>query len=245
MLRDEYFRRLVEASYVDLYLAGVDGARLYWPWRMARDEDSLSMSYRNACEVYWVDSKIGDSDYSNQEVLDDGFRYDSEAILLADTMGDSEETIKSIKDGLDIADDHPFDGDIVIPLQAPFAESYEEFAGESEYYAIGGLKDEKDDQKRIQAAQSVRDIAGDDIHLHGLGWGPRDGLVAAVHDNPSLIDSIDYSTPVQSSIEALPGDERMSVTAMQAATRLVKDLRRLTPNVSPPQNRQLMEFQRP
>jgi len=64
-----------------------------------------------------------------------------------------------------------------------------------------------------------------------LGWGPRDQLAGAIHDNPDLLDSVDYSTAIQSSTDALAGKERMSVTAMAAATQLVRDLRKLTPNV--------------
>jgi hypothetical protein len=231
MLRDEYFRRLVDDAYIGLYLAGNDGARIYWPWRMARENGSLSDRHRNSCEVYWVDSSIQNSDYTNRDVLDDAARYNAEAVLLADTMGEFEQTVKSLKHGLDLADDHAFSGDIIIPLQAPYDKCYAEFAGESNYYAIGGLKNSSTDQPRIQAAKTVREIAGDSIHLHGLGWGPRDELVSAIHDDPDLLDSIDYSTPVQSNTEAMAGTERMSVTAMAAAERLVRDLRKVTPHV--------------
>jgi len=230
MIREEYLRRLVDASYVDLYLAGNDGARIYWPWRMARENGSLSTRHRNACENYWVDSSIGNEDYGNQEVLDDAHDKEAEGVLLADTEGDFEETVDAIHEGLELADGHPFDGDIIIPLQAPFDECYAEFAGQSDYYAIGGLR-HSSDQERIAAAQTVRDLAGNDIHLHGLGWGPRDTLAEAIHDDPQLIDSMDYSTPIQSNTDAMPGDERMSVVASEAGTRLIRDLRRVTPNV--------------
>lgn len=222
---------MIDDAYLELYLAGNDGARIYWPWRMARENGSLSNRHRNACEVYWVDSSIMNDDYTNADVLDDADKYDAEGVLLADTLGSFDETIKSVKRGLDLADDHSFDGDVIIPLQQPYDESYVEFAGESDYYAIGGLKDSSTDVPRIEAARTVREIAGENIHLHGLGWGPRDELVRAVHTNPNLLDSIDYSTPVQSNTDAMAGAERMSVTAMGAAERLVRDLRRVTPNV--------------
>lgn len=230
MLRDEYFRRLVDDSYIDLYLAGNDGARIYWPWRMARENGSLGDRHRNACEVYWVDSSIFNSEYQNEEALDDAFKYDAEAVLLADTMDDYEQTVESIKNGLDLADDHLFDGDVIIPLQKPYDDCYLEFEDESDYYAIGGLNRGSDAQ-RIGAARDVRDVAGYDIHLHGLGWGPRDQLAGAIHDDPQLIDSVDYSTPVQNNANAEHGDEHMSITAYEAGGRLLRDLRRVTPNV--------------
>jgi len=231
MIREEYFRRLVDAAHILLFLAGVDGARLYWPWRMARTGGSLGESYRNACEVYWVDSAIQDGTYGNKDVLDDALEFDAEAALLADTMGDYGETVSALKEGLNLADDHPFDGNIVIPLQAPFDECYAEFAGESEYYAIGGLKDADTDAPRIEAAQTVRELAGTDVHLHGLGWGVRDELMNALHSNPQLLDSVDYSSPVQSNTHAVPGDERMTVTAAEAGAQLIRDLRRASPHV--------------
>jgi len=230
MLRDEYFRRLVDDAYIDLYLAGNDGARIYWPWRMARENGSLGDRHRNACEHYWVDSSIFNSDYQNKEALDDAFRYDAEAVLLADTMGDYDDTVTSIHDGLGLVDGHPFNGTIIIPLQAPYDECYREFEGESTHYAIGGLN-WGSDRRRIEAARTVRDIGGDDIHLHGLGWGIGDQLAGEIHANPDLLDSVDYSTPTQSNTDALPGKERSSVTGMEAAARLVRDIRKVTPNV--------------
>lgn len=230
MLRDEYLRRLIDAAYIDLYLAGNDGARIYWPWRMARENGSLGNRHRNACENYWVDSSIFNSDYQNKEALDDGHKYDAEGVLLADTMGDYEETVESIHRGLEIAKTHPFDGTVIIPLQKPYDDCYREFEGESTHYAIGGLN-RGSDRQRIEAARTVRDVAGYNIHLHGLGWGIGNQLAGAIHNNPDLLDSVDYSTPIQSNTDAEAGDERASVTAMGAATRLVRDLRRVTPNV--------------
>lgn len=214
-----------------MFLAGVDGARLYWPWRMARERGSLGKAYRNACEVYWVDSSIQNSEYGNADVLDDAFKYDAEAALLADTMGEFEATVTALKEGLDMADDHPFEGEIVIPLQAPFDKCYYEFAGESEYYAIGGLLGASTDTPRIQAAETLREMAGYDIHLHGLGWGVRDGLMHALQGNPNLVDSVDYSSPVQNAVGAIAGQERTSVTAAEAGAQLIRDLRKVTPYV--------------
>lgn len=230
MLREEYLRRLVDDAYIDLYLAGCEGARIYWPWRMAREGGSYGTRYRNACESYWLDSSIFNSEYKNKDVLDDGFKVDAEAVLLADTMGDYEQTVDSIHEGLALADDHSFEGTVIIPLQEPYDECYKEFEGESTHYAIGGLN-RGSDRRRIEAARTVRNMAGNSIHLHGLGWGIGNELAGEIHANPELLDSVDYSTPIQSNTDALAGKERMSVLAMKAATQLVEDLRKVTPNV--------------
>ena len=229
MLKQEYMNRLTESCFIDIYLAGVDGARIDWPWRMAKTNGSLGHRYRNACETYWVDSNIQNDEYTNIDVLNDAYKYNADSVLLADVMHDYDATIESINKGLDMADDHAFDGEIIIPLQEPYVECYEQFKGESEYFAIGGLANEQSDPVRIKAAKSLRNVVGNETKLHGLGWGLRDGLVAAIQTNPDLLDSVDCSSPVQTMIDVNGSDERMSVQAAHAGAKLVQWLRSVTP----------------
>jgi hypothetical protein len=96
------------------------------------------------------------------------------------------------------------------------------------------LKDASD-SVRIRAAEQFRDYAGTDVHVHGFGWGVSVDLAAAIRDRSTLLDSLDYSSPVQSSVtDVTPGDERMSVTAAYAGARLVRDLREVTDHPDPP-----------
>jgi len=100
------------------------------------------------------------------------------------------------------------------------------------------MKDAKT-QPQIDAARELRKVVGGDVWLHGLGWGLRkDGkhpneLVDALHQNPSLLDSIDYSTPAQmttSPAHAIDtGEEMSSLQAAQIGTWLIRDLRRVSP----------------
>lgn len=229
MIREEYLRRLVDEAYVDLYLSAVDGARCYWPWRMQPVHEACKR-YRNACEHYIVDSSFKDESITNEDVLDTAAELGAEAAVLADVYQDKDATVDAILDGLELADDHHYDGDLMVPLQAPHVECWEELEGQADIYAIGGLKDATDDAK-LYAAKGVRAAAGKDIHLHGLGFGVTDRLVDAVHAHPDLLDSVDYSTPVQNAnvrdVEA--GKERMSVVASRAAATLIEDLRRVSP----------------
>ena len=236
MIRDEYLRRLVDAAYVDVYLSATDGARLYWPWRMMPVHEA-DKRHRNACERFIVDSSFQDESITNEDVLDMGETLDAEAVVLADVWHDVDATVDALVDGINMYDDHPFDGDVLLPLQPPHAECYRRLISRGvsvdHIFAVGGVKD-KPDSVKLDAAKQLRDVAGPDVHIHGLGYGVTDTTVRGIRQNPDLLDSIDYSTPMQSGLDGTvaPGDERMSVAAMRAASQLVEDLRLVSPFVT-------------
>jgi len=235
MIRDEYLRRLTDAAYLDLYVSGTDGARMYWPWRMQPCHEA-DKRHRNACEHYIIDSSFQDESITNMDVLEKAHDLDAEMCVLADVLHDKDATVRAVLDGLELYDDHPYDGGILVPLQPPHDECYLELEGQGiDVFAVGGVKDE-DDRTRVEAARSVRSVAGPDIHLHGLGYGATTGIVQALQKNPDLLDSIDYSTPIQSGngSDIAPGKERMSVVASRAAAQLVEDLRKFSPYAKPP-----------
>lgn len=230
MIREEYLRRLVDAAHVELHLSGCDGARIYWPWRMEPPHEA-SRSYRNACEQYVIDSAPKRGDITTTDTLDTAVAVDAEVASLADVYQDKDATVDSLLDGLAVADDHQFDGTLLLPLQDPFVECWNEIGAPTEgvWLGIGGLKDASD-AARIRAAEKLRAAVGDDMHIHGFGWGPRNDLAATIRESPGLLDSLDYSTPMQTSINGVtPGEERMSVQAANAGYKLVRDLREVTP----------------
>jgi len=235
MIRTEYLRRLTDAAFLDLYVSGTDGARMYWPWRMQPCHEADSR-HRDACERYIIDSSFQDESITNIDVLDKADTLDAEMCVLADVWHDKDATVDAILEGLELYDDHPFDGGILVPLQPPHDECYLELEGQGiDVFAVGGVKDE-DDRTRVEAARSVRAVAGPEPHLHGLGYGATPGIVQAVQRDPDLLDSIDYSTPIQSGngSDIAPGKERMSVVASRAAAQLVEDLRKFSPYAKPP-----------
>jgi len=228
MLRDEYFRRLVDGAHVELYLSAVDGARIYWPWRMQPPSEA-SARYRNACERYIIDSDPLDDSVAATDVLDCAARHDAEVASLQDVYQDAPATADSLLDGLATADDHAFDGDLLLPLQGPYVECWREIGEPTEHLlGIGGLKDGRP-AERLRAAERLRDAVGSDVWIHGFGWGPT-GIAGAIRDQPDLLDSLDYSTPMQEAAHtnASNGAEVMSVAAMDAARRLIHDLRELS-----------------
>jgi len=228
MIREEYLRRLVDASHVELYLSGQDGARIYWPWRMEKQKEA-SVSYRNACERYVVDSDPLDDSVTNRDVLDTAVRVDAEIASLQDVYQDCSATADKLLEGLAIADDHEFDGTLLLPLQQPYAECWQEIGEPADHWiGLGGLKD-KSDAERVKGTERFRDAAGYGPHVHGFGWGPNQELAAYIRNNPRMLDSLDYSTPIQSApMGDTSGAEAKSVVAAYAGARLVRDLREVT-----------------
>jgi len=242
MLRDEYLRRLVDNAHVDLYLSGNDGARIYWPWRMQPAHEA-AMSYRNACESYMVDSAFSQDDITNIDVLDKAHQLDSEYAFLADVYHDAEGTVDAILEGLELYDDHPYDGKIVAPIQAPHDESFMKLEGQGlDCVAVGGMKD-KSKREQIAATKSLRAVAGESVELHGLGFtlsnydGSPNQWVSAINENPNLLDSMDTSSYLQqvmmNEYAVDDGKERRSVDCMQIGTMLVRDLRRISTFAEP------------
>lgn len=237
MLRDEYLRRLVDGSYIDLYLSGNDGARIYWPWRMQPVHES-SKTYRDACESYIVDSSFNRPDIENVDVLDAAHKVNAEYAVLSDVYQDCEGTVEAILDGLETYDDHQFDGGVIVPLQKPFVKCYKQVECDAiDYVAIGGLKD-KSVQTQIEAVNDLRGYTGSDLKIHGLGFtlrgwnGEPNAWVGEINRQPDLLDSIDTSSYLQKIIvadhEIDKGEERRSVDCVNVAESLVRDLRRVS-----------------
>lgn len=228
MLREEYLRRLVDESYLEIYLSSVDGARIYWPWRMQIPKDASS-KYRNACEKYIIDSDFGDEGVTNEDVLDTAFSVNAEVATLADVYKDCDATIDAILEGVETAENHSFEGELLIPLQQPYVECYESLSDTGSYFGLGGMKDKPLNEKLRRVKEFRREV-GNTTHLHGFGMGVSDELAVELQEWPELLDSVDYTTPIQSAImEIASGEDRMTVVAARAAAQLIEDLRKVTP----------------
>jgi hypothetical protein len=214
--------------------------------------------YQDACEHYVIDSDPIDPSVKTREVLDAAVKYDAEVASLVDYVpwnvyeqeldpdddpeawaayqsvresyaSNYDATVDSVRRGLEIAKSHAFDGTLLVPLQAPFVECWRAIGSPTKHWlGIGGLKT-GGDRERLGASRELRDAVGDDVWVHGFGWGVR-GLAPAIREEPGLLDSLDYSSPMQDAAtdDCTPGEERMSVAAMGAAKRLVRDLREVS-----------------
>lgn len=236
-----YLSKLLSASHIDPYLSinvgsttAPLGPRGYYPYLLhAVDEVPESATERPACYRYIIDSAIGKSDFGNTETLDTAARVNADAAILADDYHDIDSTVTAVLNGLDKYETHPFDGEVIIPLQPPHGECVKKLldAGVStdHIFAIGGLKDCNDDQRKIKATRTVRETLGPDATIHGLGFGITDELATEIRSNPTLLDSIDYSTPAQDCIGDFEnGQERLSSVAASAGATLIEDIRKVS-----------------
>jgi len=231
MLREKFLHRLIDESYLEIYLSSHCGARIYWPWRMQTPKEA-SARYRGACEKYIIDSDFADEEVKNGHVLDCAFKIDAEIAVLSDVYQDIDGTIDAVLKGVELYEDHAFEGDLLIPLQQPYDECYASLSDTGHYFGLGGIKD-KNANKKLELIKQFRETVGYAPNLHGFGMGVSDELAYELQKEPRLLDSIDYSTPIQSNIMGVDnGKERTSVVAMRAATQLIEDLRRVTPNVT-------------
>ena len=226
MIPEKYVRRITDHMLVDLYLSGVDGGRVIWPWKMQAVHEA-DQTHVITSERYVLDSGWQRPDLGTRDVLDRAYTLGADVAVLVDVYQDKDETVDRILKDIEIVDSHPYDGELMVPLQAPYGDCYRELEGTGSIYAIGGLKDGLD-AERLEAAREVRAVAGPDVRLHGLGWGPSEQIAKAIHRDPDLLESIDYSTPLRKGIDMLPsesGAERSTITAAGAVVRLLRDAR--------------------
>jgi hypothetical protein len=195
-----YFRRLevlLEACPVDIYAAS--SLKHPWPFRLQNAAECYPASFWRSQERI-LDSAIGE-DLSNAEVLEHAIERHATAVVAKDYLHDREATTESIREfvGLHDPDRHPR---AYIPLQPPFDEHVRdvypiiEDSHLQHRYMLGGLANAPP-ARRIDELLAFRAEVGDDPVAHGLGWGLDDELVAAVRDEPSLLDSVDNSSPSQ------------------------------------------------
>jgi hypothetical protein len=231
MIDRDYAQRIIDACPVDVYLSANDGARVHWPWRMQPTHEA-NYRYVDHCQTFIVDSAFQREDLGNEDALTAAADLNADMAVLEDVYQDYDGTVDAVARGLELADDHEFTGDVIVPLQAPYDECYRELEGEK-HYAIGGLRGGTTDE-RVEAAQAVRDVAGDDVWLHGLGWGATDGMVEAIRDNPDLIDAMDASTPYADAQahEYWNGMERTTPTAIHSLAYLTEACRRMASDLS-------------
>lgn len=262
-----YFHRLeliLKECPVEIYAAS--SLKHPWPYRLQKAGDCAQASFwRSQHRI--LDSNIMDPTLTNEEILAEAIekeahqgvvakdylpfemydrgKYDLREITGADDHWEA--TKESIREFISLhdPDDHP---PAYIPLQPPYADSITEirpFVQEShleERYMLGGLKDAKP-AERLNQAEEIREIIGDEPILHGLGWGPSDTLVKGLREQPGLIDSIDNSGPsqaimnnnilddhwVQRDFGLVEGDFRNSIAGVFEFGMLMQAAHRFTP----------------
>lgn len=195
-----YLRRLevlLNACPVDIYAAS--SLKHPWPFRLQNAAECYPSSFWRSQDRI-LDSAIGE-DLSNKEVLDHAVERHATAVVAKDYLHDRSATTESIREFVELHDPerHPR---AYIPLQPPYDEHVREVypiiddSHVEHRYMLGGLATSSPGE-RIDALLDFREAVGEGPVAHGLGWGLDDDLVAALRDEPTLLDSVDNSSPAQ------------------------------------------------
>ncbi|WP_256392792.1 hypothetical protein [Natronoarchaeum rubrum] len=195
-----YLRRLevlLDACPVRIYAAS--SLKHPWPYRLQNAAECYPASFWRSQDRI-LDSAIG-KDLSNEEVLDHAVERHATAVVAKDYLHDPEATTESIRKFVDLYDPdvHPR---AFVPLQPPYDEHVAKvypLVEESQLdhrYMLGGLATASPSE-RIDALLAFRREIGEEPIAHGLGWGLDDELVATIRDEPTLLDSVDNSSPSQ------------------------------------------------
>ena len=227
-MKQRYIDRIVDACPVQFFLSANDGCRVHWPFRMQPVHEATD-TYCGDAEKYIVDSSWNDKTITNEDTLDKAAELGADLAVLEDVYQNYEETVKKLRTGYELYESHEFDGDVVAPLQAPHTDCWDAI-GQPDIIAIGGVKNEPAAEK-IRVARDIRRYVGDDVWIHGLGFGATPELVLEIRENPTLLDSIDAQTPFASenTKDMWPGQERMSPVALRSLANLIEKCRRMTP----------------
>ena len=190
---------------LNIFLSGNDGAGhgstyFPWPYRMNNPKEASS-TYVGDSDVFILDSGITHDDVDNEDVVEQALEHNPDYVFAADVLHDPERTTERVTEFLDMLDDAGVESEPIIPLQptrkgrSDHGTHYSALEGLGEYYAVGGVKDESAETKR-DGAESVRRVAGDDIKLHGLGFGIEYFTDDRVLEDV-ILDSLDSSSPIR------------------------------------------------
>jgi len=195
-----YARRLevlLDACPLRIYAAS--SLKHPWPYRLQNAAECYPASFWRSQDRV-LDSAIGE-DLSNGDVLRHAIERRATAVVAKDYLHDQQATTESIREFIRLHDPdvHPR---AYIPLQPPYDEHVAEVyplieeSPLSHRYMLGGLANASPEE-RIDGMLAFRAEIGDGPVAHGLGWGLDDELVATLREEPSLLDSVDNSSPSQ------------------------------------------------
>lgn len=221
---EEFGRRLHIISKCPVKIFAVADMDAYWyPYKLQHVGNSRPGT-REECLEYIVDSDIGDEDVTNEDVLDRAHELDATMVVPKDHVWDREATTESAHEFMDLYEEHPCHARPVMPLQpTTHMEGDEEVANTDHVdhvpdlpdvgaYMVGGVKD-LDGHQHVEALRRVREVKPY-AYLHGLGMGASPSFVAAVREEPRLVDSVDLQTPEKCAINGQTFGESLTQVDM-------------------------------
>lgn len=191
----DYDLERVDRCPIDIYVAS---AMPYpYPYKLGKPEHA-TQKIRASCSAFIMDSGIGD-DTTNAEVLDLAQEYDADFVIPCDELHDQKATTEAVHEFLELYDDSDVRATPLIPLQPPYDKHYKQLS-DFPAYCLGGIAFDYTAREQVGELQKFRRVAGDGPYVHALGVGGSMTVVRAIANDPSLVQSVDCSTPEQSAI---------------------------------------------
>ena len=197
--------RLLERCPIDVFVAGIND-RYSWPHRLVSAKEANRPALAETCESLIVDSVISEPYYPAGDVLDAAHALDADAVVAKDWPPEADPSGKGVPpaDALEHFMSrfvkHDYEGEVIVPVWPPF--DHLKLSGVRDdwidHYALGGMRD-LDGEEQVEHVRRFREVAGFDVHAHGLGVGTSPELIGAlrrsVERGSPLLDSFDISTP--------------------------------------------------
>lgn len=199
--------KVARHAVIDLYVAGTNG-RFFWPYRLQPAPDSTPAVRRQSFKYILDSGFTNDDETSNGDLIEATRKHDPTFVIPNDEIraGDTtaweaiRTTATRVSDFLDAATN--LSATVLIPLQPPYDLHYDHLEtnhprqARHRHFALGGLKD-MPPERQLRHIRTFRETVGWDVYAHGLGLGAARPMIAALREEPALLDSADVSTPQQ------------------------------------------------
>lgn len=206
---EQHFKdNILEGAFAEFYAAD-HTVMCNYPLRLGNAKKGSSSPTIAAKSTYILDSNIAEDDIDNERVVTRGMDIEADIVVPNDSLGNPTETTEEILDMFDLLDEYGYQPEVIIPLQhdneTTHREHYEiirERLDETgrdirnHRLAVGGVKD-SGFSEQLQATISVREHVGEEMDIHGFGFGANWNWLVAIRRCPWLIDSFDNSSSVQ------------------------------------------------
>src|SRR5271157_3055807 len=134
-----------------------------WPHVLASTRYATP-AVRERCEYLVVDSDIRDPDMSNAKVIAKANAVGADCVVPKDVFGNWRATVDSVRTFFKYED---WGGDVLIPLQQPYAKCFAALAEYGDWFGLGGLLPlPKAEQFAVlKAGVDLISTAGKRVHL--------------------------------------------------------------------------------
>lgn len=168
--------------------------RYWYPYRLQHAGKAREWAKDESLEVI-LDSAIMEDEIGNKETLDRAAELNADYVIPNDTLDDQVATTDAVHEFVGLYERHECTATPLIPLQPPYDEHYRELSQFS-HYVLGGIATAPP-ERQLEEIRRFRKEAGRYVYAHGLGLGASLTLIKALRDDPTLLDSLDLSTPEQ------------------------------------------------